>query len=257
MKLQINNIKKKFKASNDNQEEIEALKDINLEIAEGEFVCLVGPSGCGKSTLLNLIAGLTHPSSGAINFSGRLGFMFQEPTLFPWLKVKDNVAFGLKIAKKDKNRIKEIVDEFLKLIHLSNFKEAYPHELSGGMKQRVALARTLVLKPDLLLMDEPFAALDAQTREIMYKELQEIWQFSRKTVVFVTHNVREAVVLGDRVLVFTARPGQIKREFKISLPRPRDIGNLEVIKISNEINVVLKEEVEKVIKEMGYYEKQN
>ncbi|MCX6786145.1 MAG: ABC transporter ATP-binding protein [Candidatus Komeilibacteria bacterium] len=255
MKLQINNINKSFAGSNNGQSAVEALKNVNLTVAEGEFVCLVGPSGCGKSTLLNIIAGLTAASSGQIDCSGRLGFMFQEPTLFPWLKVKDNIGFGLKILKRSKEKINEVVDYFLELTHLSNFKEAYPHELSGGMKQRVALARTLALKPDILLMDEPFAALDAQTREMLYKELQEIWQFSKKTVIFVTHNVREAVVLGDRVLVFTARPGQIKKEFKINLPRPRDINDIEVTKISNAINQELKTEVAEAVKELEHYEK--
>jgi NitT/TauT family transport system ATP-binding protein len=251
MKLRINNINKSFR--NDSGI-VPALSNVSLEAKEGEFVCLVGPSGCGKSSLLNLVAGLETPDSGSIDVQGKTGLMFQEPTLFPWLKVKDNVAFGLKVAKKEEPKIDEVVDYFLKLVHLKGFEEAYPHELSGGMKQRVALARTLIMKPDVLLMDEPFAALDAQTREIMYKELQEIWRLTRKNIVFVTHNVREAVVLGDRVAVFTARPGSIKKVFNVDLPRPRDIGDLEVIKISNEINLALKEEIEKVVKEMSVHE---
>lgn len=254
MKLQIQNINKEF--NNENGKVI-ALSDFNLEVSPGEFVCLVGPSGCGKSTLLNLIAGLEKPTSGGISLNGKFGFMFQEPTLFPWLKVKDNVGFGLKIARADKKQIAEKVHYYLRLVHLKLFQEAYPHELSGGMKQRVALARTLILEPDVLLMDEPFASLDAQTREILYNELQEIWQLTKKTVIFVTHNVREAVCLGDRVLVFTARPGKIKREFKVNLPRPRNIGDLEVIKISNAIKDELKDEIEKVIKEMEHYEKKD
>jgi NitT/TauT family transport system ATP-binding protein len=200
---------------------------------------------------------LVDPTSGRIQFSGKLGFMFQEPTLFPWLKVRDNVAFGLKIAKEKMTVIQEKVDYYLRLVHLKAFEYAYPHELSGGMKQRVALARTLIMEPDILLMDEPFAALDAQTREILYEELQEIWQMTKKTVVFVTHNVREAVCLGDRVQVFTARPGRIKREFKVDLARPRDLGNLEVIKISNNIKEELKVEIEQVVKEMESYERKN
>ena len=250
MKWQIQNISKEFRQDNGI---VAALSDISLRILPGEFVCFVGPSGCGKSTLLNLIAGLEKPTSGNICIEGKLGLMFQEPTLFPWLKVKDNVAFGLKIAQEDKEEIKKKVDYYLKLVHLKPFQEAYPHELSGGMKQRVALARTLILDPDILLMDEPFASLDAQTREILYLELQEIWKITKKTILFVTHNVREAVCLGDRVLVFTARPGRIKKEFKINLPRPRDLGNLEVIKISNEIKEELKEEIDKVIKEMEHF----
>jgi len=251
MKLQIQNISKQFKKDNDF---VGALTDINLEARPGEFICLVGPSGCGKSTLLNLIAGFTEPTSGDILLEGKVGFIFQEPTLFPWLKVKDNIAFGLKIKKEDKKKIEEGIDGYLRLTHLKAFKEAYPHELSGGMKQRVALARALILGPDILLMDEPFASLDAQTREIFYEDLQDIWQMTKKTIIFVTHNVSEAVYLGDRVLVFTARPGKIKKEFKINLPRPRDLGDFEVIKISNQIKNELKEEIEKVIKEMEQYE---
>lgn len=247
MKLQIKNISKKFKTS---KGFTGALKNINLNVSQGEFVCLVGPSGCGKSTLLNLIAGLEKQDYGTIKSQGKIGLMFQEPALFPWLKVKDNISFGLKIKKINKEKINELVDEHLKLVQLSHFKEAYPHELSGGMKQRVALARTLILNPDILLMDEPFAALDAQTREILYKDLQNIWRMTKKTIVFVTHNVREAVCLGDRIEVFSARPGTIKKEFRVNLKRPRDLGNLELIKISNQIMSVLKVEIDKVQKEL-------
>jgi len=246
MKLLLNNLNKGFWQ---NGNFIPVLSNINLEVKEGEFVCLVGPSGCGKSTLLNIIARLDWKDSGFLKVEGKVGLMFQEPHLFPWLKVKDNIAFGLKILKRDKKEIEEKVARFLKMIHLEKFKNAYPYELSGGMKQRVALARTLILEPDILLMDEPFAALDAQTREILYGELQEIWRMTKKTIIFVTHNVREAVCLGERVLVFTARPGSFKKEFRINLPRPRDLSDLAVIEISNEIKKELKEEVEKAIKE--------
>lgn len=254
MKLQIQNISKRFITVSGS---VKALAKVNLEIFPGEFVCLVGPSGCGKSTLLNLIAGLDTPTSGRIIVEGKLGFIFQEPALFPWLKVKDNVAFGLKIKGVDNKEVEKKVDHYLKLVHLPCFKDAYPHELSGGMKQRVALARSLILDPDILLMDEPFVFLDAQTREILYKELQEIWQITKKTIIFVTHNVREAVCLGGRIEVFTASPGRIKKSFMVKLPRPRNLGNLKVIKISNRINEELKEEIQKVIKEMARYGKTN
>lgn len=254
MRLRIKNISKGFSARSGR---IGALDNVSLDIPTGQFVCLVGPSGCGKSTLLNLIAGLEKPDTGKIEAQGKIGLMFQESALFPWLKVKDNVGFGLKIKGLPKEKIKPKVDKYLEMMHLSSFAEAYPHELSGGMKQRAALARTLILNPDILLMDEPFAALDAQTRERLYVDLQEIWQKTRKTVVFVTHNVREAVCLGDKVEIFTARPGKIKKEFLIKLPRPRDMGNLEVTKVSNEIMGELKIEIDKVIQEMQVYKKKN
>ncbi|MDD3887914.1 MAG: ABC transporter ATP-binding protein [Patescibacteria group bacterium] len=243
MRLRIRNIRKNFKTKNGS---VCALDNINLDIQPGEFVCLVGPSGCGKSTLLNIMAGLEKQDSGRIKVDGKIGLMFQEPALFPWLKVKDNVGFGLKIKKLEKQKQEKFIDAHLKMVHLQNFAESYPHELSGGMKQRVALARTLILNPDILLMDEPFAALDAQTREILYKELQNIWQLTKKTVVFVTHNVREAVCLGDRVVVFSARPGRIKKIFDVDLSRPRDLGNLELIKMSNKIMDVLKSEIKEL-----------
>jgi NitT/TauT family transport system ATP-binding protein len=243
MKLQIQNINKYFRLNGD---KISALSEISLSVSPGEFICLVGPSGCGKTTLLNLIAGLDIPSSGEIDIEGKLGFMFQEPTLFPWLNVENNIAFGLKILRRKNNEINDKVSYFLDLVHLNQFRKAYPHELSGGMKQRVALARNLILDPDILLMDEPFTALDAQTRELLYEELQLIWQKTKKTIIFVTHNVREAVVLGDRVIILTARPGKIKNIIDVKLPRPRDIGNLSVIKTSNLINIQLKEEVNKI-----------
>ncbi|MFH1536388.1 MAG: ABC transporter ATP-binding protein [Patescibacteria group bacterium] len=254
MKLQVKNISKNFKAKSRN---IGALDNISLDVKPGEFVCLVGPSGCGKSTLLNLIAGLDESDEGEIIAEGKIGLMFQEAALFPWLKVKDNVGFGLKMQKEDKMKIKGLVEEYLDMMHLSSFAEAYPHELSGGMKQRASLARTLILNPEILLMDEPFASLDAQTRERLYGDLQAIWQKTKKTIVFVTHNVREAVCLGDRVIVFTARPGRVKREFKIDLKRPRDLGDLEVARVSKNIMGDLKEEIDKVVQEMRTYKKKN
>jgi NitT/TauT family transport system ATP-binding protein len=252
MRLQVNNINQQFVTQRGTTQ---AIDNVSFTAQPGEFVCLVGPSGCGKSTLLSLISGLEQPTSGNIKVEGKVGFMFQEAALFPWLKVKDNVAFGLKLRKLPKAEQDALVDKYLNMVHLSAFAEAYPHELSGGMKQRVALVRTLVLEPDILLMDEPFAALDAQTRELLYKELQDIWQLTKKTIIFVTHNVREAVCLGDRVIVFTARPGKIKREFKVDLPRPRDLGNFDLVRMSNDIMAELKDEISKVAQAQQTYEK--
>ena len=196
---------------------------------EGEFVCIVGPSGCGKSTLLNIVAGLDQPDEGEVLFDGapirkpgrERVVVFQEPALFPWLNVRANVEFGLKIAGRSGKERKEHVDRYLELVNLRRFEKAYVHELSGGMKQRVQLARALAVEPRMLLMDEPFAALDAQTRDVLQQELQEIWARTGTTVLFVTHNVREAAILGDRVLVMTPAPGKLKKEIDIDLPRPR------------------------------------
>lgn len=254
MKIKVEGVNKTFKTKNGIHK---ALDDINLEIKAGEFVSLVGPSGCGKSTLLNLMADLDIPDSGTIFTNGRAHgtkpaetvLIFQEPALFPWLTTMKNVEFGLKMAGVRKEERKKIALKHLKMVHLSRFHDTYVHELSGGMKQRVALARALALDPDILLMDEPFAALDAQTREFLHTELQEIWARTKKTIFFVTHNVREAVVLGDRVLVFSACPGHIKKEFKVDIPRPRNMGSVAVLDLCNEIMKELKTEIEKVVKE--------
>jgi NitT/TauT family transport system ATP-binding protein len=227
-----------------------------LEIQPGEFVCLVGPSGCGKTTLLNLVAGLTRPSRGEILQDGQLVtrpgservVIFQEAALFPWLNVIQNIEFGLVHRMQAKKR-REIARTFLNLVHLGRFEKSYVHELSGGMKSRVAIARALALNPSVLLMDEPFAALDAQTRDILHEELQDIWLRTRQTVLFVTHNVREAVRLGDRVLVFTARPGRIKKEFSINLLRPREANHAGVLAYVQQIQKELREEIEKVLQE--------
>ncbi len=214
-----------------------ALSDINLTIRDGEFVSIVGSSGCGKSTLLNLIAGLDKPTSGRILADGKRVegpgadrvVVFQEGALFPWLTVVENVEFGLKLRRVAQKIRRELAYDYLKLVGLDDkFHNSYIHQLSGGMKQRVALARALVMEPSILLMDEPFAALDIQTRESLQEELQRIWVESHKTIIFVTHNVEEAVILGDRVLVFTKNPGRIKSEHDIEIERPRKPGNPEV-----------------------------
>jgi len=235
------------------------LKDINLTINKGEFVTLIGPSGCGKSTMLNIIAGLILPDKGRVLVNGKKVtspgkdrvMVFQEGALFPWLTVLDNVMFGLKTNNIDKQTAYKRALEQLKAVHLHKFKDAYPHQLSGGMKQRVAIARALVMNPQILLMDEPFGALDEQTRLILHRELLEIWLKTRKTIVFVTHNIREAVKLSDRVIVFGINPGRILKEFKISIPHPRPRGNQHLIKIEDQILKILQQEVEKHMKIIG------
>jgi NitT/TauT family transport system ATP-binding protein len=228
-----------------------ALEDITFEAEGGEFICLLGPSGCGKSTLLNIIAGLEKPDKGEVLVDkvpiagpghDRV-VIFQEPALFPWLNVRDNVAFGLTANGTPRSTCLEKVDQYLKLVRLDGFQKAFVHELSGGMKQRVALARALIVEPQMLLMDEPFAALDAQTRGLLHEEIQNIWKVSGKTIIFVTHNVREAFVLGDRVLIFSARPGRVKHEVKFDLPRPRYMEDYAIVDASREVLPYLKNEV--------------
>jgi len=245
------------KAFSHNGGGIQVLEDINLTLADGEFVCLVGPSGCGKSTLIHLMAGLERPTTGRIFVDGvpvtKPGtdrvVVFQEAALFPWLNVQQNVEFGLKMAGIPSGKRRQRVAEYLKMVHLSRFATAYPHQLSGGMKQRVAIARALAMDPKILLMDEPFASLDAQTRRLLHEELLEIWQQTRKTVFFVTHNVREATVLGDKVLTISARPGRIKEGYTIRLPRPRRESDPHLIVIQQRILLSLQEEIAKVVKE--------
>lgn len=228
---------------------VHALDNVSLHVREGEFVCLVGPSGCGKSTLLNIIAGLEMPDTGKVLADGKpvtgagseRMMMFQESALFPWLDVMGNVMFGLKLKTKLKNKERrEVAKFYLRLVGLEKFMRSNIHELSGGMKQRVALARALAPNPRVLLMDEPFAALDALTREQLYGDIQEIWEKRRKTIVFVTHNVREAACLGDRVVLFSPHPGRIQEQFEVDLPRPRDISSVDLAKYSTEITRALK-----------------
>src|SRR5262245_33761371 len=228
---------------------VHALDDVTLNVAEGEFVCIVGPSGCGKTTLLDIIAGLTKPDKGRVLADGqpvegpgrqRL-VMFQESALFPWLTVFGNVMFGLKLRDdlRDAER-RRIAHEHLQLVGLEKFAHANVHELSGGMKQRVALARALAPDPRVLLMDEPLASLDALTREQLYADIQRIWASRHKTIILVTHNVREAVCLGDRVILLTGSPGRIREEFQIPLPRPRDISNAALSNHAAKITAALK-----------------
>ena len=226
-----------------------ALDNISLQINEGDFVCLVGPSGCGKSTLLNIIAGLEHPDSGLTLMDGkpvtRPGrdrmVMFQEPALFPWLDVMGNVLFGLRLKPNLNNKERrEVARFYLRLVGLEEFAHSNIHELSGGMKQRAALARSLAPNPRVLLMDEPFAALDALTREQLYGDIQRIWSERAKTIVFVTHNVREAACLGNRVVLFSPHPGRVREEFQIDLPHPRDINSVELASYASRITRALR-----------------
>jgi len=232
------------------------LENFNLEIQKGEFVCILGPSGCGKSTLLNIIAGLEKATTGTVILNGNeiskpgpdRTVMFQEAALFPWLKVIDNVEFGMKMAGIPKELRKEKAIHYLKMVHLSKFQNSYVYELSGGMKQRVALARALSLDSEILLMDEPFAALDSQTKMILQLELQRIWVETKKTIIFITHNAEEAVYLANRVVVMAANPGRIKQEFVIELSRPRQMESCDISYYTSKIMKALKEEVEKVAK---------
>ena len=234
-----------------------ALSDINLEIAEGEFICIVGPSGCGKSTLLNLIAGLEKPTEGTITLDGRevLGpgadrvVMFQEPALYPWLNVIDNVKFGMKLAGVPKSEQKKRAEKYLKMVHLWDFREYAVHELSGGMKQRTALARALTMDSRIMLMDEPFSALDKQTINKLRAELEAIWEETRRTIIYVTHSVEEALYFADRIIILADRPGIVKSIVKIDLPRPRQLDSEEFVDIRKHLLDGLKVEVEKIEKE--------
>jgi NitT/TauT family transport system ATP-binding protein len=245
--LELRNVHKGFdyggngKATVDNNHQ-EVLNGINLKIKQGEFVTVVGPSGCGKSTLLNIISGLDQPDAGAVMISRRsksrtngVVVIFQEGALFPWLTVQDNVEFGLKINDVDQPKRSKVSAHFIEMVGLSKFSQSYVYQLSGGMKQRVAIARALAMDPEVLLMDEPFAALDVQTRELMHDELLGIHKTTGKTVIFVTHNINEAIQLGDRVIVLSPRVRNIKREFEIDMPRPRNPDAPELVAIKRQI----------------------
>lgn len=253
MSLVVENVSKSFITRHN---KTHTLDRVRLEFKEGEFVCVLGPSGCGKSTLLNIVAGLEDASEGRVLLNGKeikgagpeRAVMFQESALFPWLRVIDNVEFPMKMAGIPKDKRREKALKYLKMVHLTRFQNSLIHELSGGMRQRVALARALTMDSEILLMDEPFAALDSQTKSILQMELQQIWLETKKTILFITHNVEEAVSLADRVLVMSANPGRIKREFRVQLARPRQPESLDVAYMVAEIMKELKEEVEKVAK---------
>jgi NitT/TauT family transport system ATP-binding protein len=232
-------------------ERLLALDHINLQVRTGEFLCVVGPSGCGKSTLLHLIAGLHPQTSGQILVDGKPVqgpgpdriMIFQEHGLFPWLTVGQNIEFGMKMKGVPKAEREEKIRHHLRLVHLAKFKDSYIHQLSGGMRQRVAIARALATEPDVLLMDEPFAALDAQTRDLLHDELERIWSETSRTIIFVTHNVREAIRLGDRVVLLTFRPGRVKSEFPVELSRPRHLEDPAVAGAAREILDELRDEI--------------
>ena len=249
-KLEAKNIVKYF--AHDSHK-LKALGGVDLKVEAGDFVCLVGPSGCGKSTFLRIVAGLEKPDEGQILFDGhpvsetgpeRI-MVFQEGALFPWLKVQDNVEFGLKMAGIPKEERAKISNRYLDMMQLTKFADSYTYQLSTGMKQRVAIARALVMDPDVLLMDEPFAALDAQTRDLLLVEMQLIWEKTKKTILFVTHNVAEAAVLGTKVAVFSNRPSVIKKEVDNNFPRPRVTEDESLLKFQQDILTELRPEVKK------------
>ena len=255
MYLTIEAIEKSF--VNDRKENVKVLDNINLNVKKGSFVSIVGPSGCGKSTLLYLVAGLDKADKGDIRVDGNLVtkpgpervVVFQEAGLFPWLTVLENVTYGLNLKKIPKEKAKAKALDVLKMVHLSRYVNSYPHELSGGMKQRVSIARALVMEPDILLMDEPFSALDEQTRMVLHKELLEIWRKTKVTIFFITHNIREAVLLSEEVVVFATRPGRIKEI--IPVPTMKDGVTPDSVTVNTEKRIlsILQEEIEKVLKE--------
>ncbi|WP_407314045.1 ABC transporter ATP-binding protein [Desulfosporosinus sp. SB140] len=226
VKVKIDNVKKIYKGRNG---ETVALNGVSFDIAENEFICVVGPSGCGKSTLLNIIAGLGNPTSGKVYVDNKevvgtgteRGVVFQQYALFPWLTVRKNIEFGLKLKKLDKREITETANRYLDMVDLREFADSYPKELSGGMKQRVAIARAYAVNPEVLLLDEPFGALDAQTRTQLQSELLKTWETEKKTCFFITHDVDEAIILAQRVIIMSARPGRVKEIVNISIPYPR------------------------------------
>jgi NitT/TauT family transport system ATP-binding protein len=222
---------------------VPALDGISLVVPRGGFTCIVGASGCGKSTLLNLLAGLDAATTGTVAVAGRTGLMFQDSALFPWLTVAGNVELALKLRKVPRASRAARVAELLELVHLADFADKRPHELSGGMRQRVSLARAFAQDAEILLMDEPFAALDAMTRDVMHDELESIWQRTGTTVVFVTHNVREAARLGDRIVLLSSRPGRVAATFDLTLARPRRIEDREVSDVAVEVTARLRDEV--------------
>lgn len=258
MFLNIQDVQKNFE-NRGNTEQV--LKDINLTIEEGEFISLLGPSGCGKSTLLNIVAGLLQPSDGYISLENKKitkpgkdrGMVFQQSGLFPWLSVEENVMFPLR-KEMSKKEAKEVAQKYLKLVQLSQYAKHSPHELSGGMQQRVSIARALAMNPRVLLMDEPFGALDEQTRARLHDVLEKIWQETKKTVLFVTHSIQEAVKLSDRIIVMGTHPGTILKDIRVDIERPREIHMQQMVQYEQVILELLKVEIDKVAKEELQYE---
>ncbi|ACO74175.1 ABC transporter ATP-binding protein [Laribacter hongkongensis] len=246
----VNNVQKVFSTRD---RDVHALKDINLVIEPGEFVCLLGPSGCGKSTLLNAVAGFSLPSSGSITVAGaevrspgpERGMVFQEYALFPWMTVAQNIAFGLEVQGQPRARINATVDRLLDMLKLRDFRDRFPKDLSGGMRQRVAIARVLALDSPIMLMDEPFGALDALTRRNLQDEVLRIWKETGKTILFVTHSIEESIYLADRIVVMTYRPGTVKRDQRVTMPRPRDPASAEFNELKRELGRLVMEEQER------------
>ena len=244
-KIQTRNLRKIYDTA---ERQVHALEDINLEIEDGEFICLVGLSGCGKTTLLNILAGFVEITAGDIMMDGKpinhnynKGVVFQEYALFPWRTAIKNVEYGLEVRKVAAAERKRIAREFLKVVRLEDFADFYPHNLSGGMRQRVAVARAMAFDPEVLLMDEPFGALDAQTREELQELTVDVWQKTRKTVIYVTHNLSEAVYLGNRIVVFLPNPGKIREVVRVNLPRPREALAPEFVEIQRHIDRLIRE----------------
>jgi NitT/TauT family transport system ATP-binding protein len=235
------NVQNLYKSFSSRSGEVSAVKDITFSVGKGEFFVIVGPSGCGKTTLLRILAGLEEATGGQVVVAGSEqdrpanSMVFQEQSVFPWMTVRDNVAYGLRVRGIPRKERYETAEHYIRMIGLSKFAEAYPHQLSGGMKQRVSVARAFANDPAILLMDEPFGALDEQNRIILQQELIKIWEETRKTAVFITHSIDEAICLGDRVMIMTAHPGTIRRIAEIDLPRPRDISAIRVTPRYNEI----------------------
>ncbi len=252
-KIKVKNLRKVFMTRDANN--VVALDDVSFSVREGEFVCIVGPSGCGKTTLLRIIAGLERPTSGSVTLDGKpvsapgkdRCMVFQEYALFPWRTVLKNITFGLENLKIPKDERLRIAKRYIELVGLQSFEERYPHELSGGMRQRVGIARALAIEPEVLLMDEPFGSLDAQTRNMLQMELLEIWSKTQKTILFVTHSVDEAVFLADKIVVLSARPAVVKEILEVDLGRMRDRTSLEFNEIRSKVLKILQKESEKAM----------
>ncbi len=248
-RVSVKNVSRTF-SKKDDESETQALENINFNVEDGEFVCLLGPSGCGKTTLLRIVAGLETHTSGEITLNGapitgpdpKRGMVFQQYSLFPWRTVIDNITFGLEMQGVGKGEARKQVEKYLDLVGLEQFKNSYPHELSGGMQQRAAIARALANEPEVLLMDEPFGALDAQTRNILQDELLKIWEQKHVTFLFVTHSVDEAVFLSDRIVVMTSRPGRVKEIINVELPRPRSRTSPEANLLRDKVLKLLEQE---------------
>lgn len=254
MFIEITDIQKQYLDKDNNP--LNVLTDINLKVEKGEFVSILGPSGCGKSTLLSIVAGLTKATSGEIVVNNQKitkpgkdrGMVFQQAALFPWLNVLENVTFPLK-KEMSKKQAEDQARKYLQMVQLSNYLHHYPHELSGGMQQRVAIARALSMNPDTLLMDEPFGALDEQTRTRLHGQLETIWTETKKTILFVTHSISESIKLSDRIIVMGTKPGTILQDIQVDLPRPREQYKKEMLQIEEHIMGYLKKEIDKVVSE--------